>query len=95
MSEETQDVQASFLVSINHDGSLITQPVTIGVARKATTYDIYQASKQLSSEIEEMLLADRLAKHILAAMQPVDPAEEQRRKIAEALSERGIDPSQA
>lgn len=92
---ENPDAQASFVVSINNDGSLTTQAVTVGVARKATTYDIYQASKQLASEIEEMLLADRIAKHLLAAMQPSDPAEEQRKKISEALSERGIDPTQA
>lgn len=95
MTEETPDVQASFIVSINHDGSLTTQAVTVGVARKASTYDIYQSSKQLYSEIEELLLADRLAKHIIVALQPANPAEEQRKKIAEALSERGIDPSQA
>lgn len=95
MSEEKPDVQASFVVALNHDGSLTTQAVTVGVARKATTYDIYQASKQLASEIEEMLLADRIAKHLIAAMQPVDPADEKRKKIADALSERGIDPTQA
>ena len=90
-----EDLQASYVVEINKDGSITTQPVTVGVARKATTYDIYQTSKQLFSEIEEMLLADRIAKHLIAAMQPADPSEEQRKKIAEALSERGIDPSQA
>jgi hypothetical protein len=95
MAEDTPDAQASYVVTINTDGSITTQAVTVGVARKATTYDIYQTSKQLSSEIEELLLADRIAKHLLAAMQPTDPAEEQRKKIAEALSERGIDPSQA
>jgi hypothetical protein len=95
MAEETPDVQASYVVAINHDGSVTTQALTVGVARKATTYDIYQTSKQLSSEIEEMLLADRIAKHIVDAMQPANSTEEQRKKIAEALSERGIDPSQA
>lgn len=90
-----EDLQASYVVEINKDGSITTQPVTVGVARKATTYDIYQTSKQLFSEIEEILLADRIAKHLIAAMQPADPSEEQRKKIAEALSERGIDPSQA
>lgn len=95
MSEEKADVQASYVVSINHDGSITTQAVTVGVARKATTYDIYQTSKQLASEIEELLLADRIAKNIIAAMQPANPSEEQRKKISEALSERGIDPSQA
>lgn len=90
-----EDLQASYVVEINKDGSITTQAVTVGVSRKATTYDIYQTSKQLASEIEELLLADRIAKHLIAAMQPADPAEEQRKKIAEALSERGIDPSQA
>jgi hypothetical protein len=95
MAEDTPDVQASYVVAINHDGSLTTQAVTVGVARKATTYDIYQTSKQLASEIEEMLLADRIAKHLIEAMTPVNPSEEQRKKIADALSERGIDPTQA
>ena len=90
-----EDLQASYVVEINKDGSITTQSVTVGVSRKATTYDIYQTSKQLASEIEELLLADRIAKHLIAAMQPADPSEEQRKKIAEALSERGIDPSQA
>lgn len=95
MTEEKPDVQASYLVAINHDGSITTQAVTVGVARKATTYDIYQTSKQLASEIEELLLAERIAKHVLTAMQPIDPAEEKRQKISDALSERGIDPTQA
>lgn len=90
-----EELQASYVVEINKDGSITTQAVTVGVTRKATTYDIYQTSKQLASEIEELLLADRIAKHLIAAMQPADPSEEQRKKIAEALSERGIDPSQA
>ena len=95
MTEEKPDVQASYVVAINLDGSLTTQAVTVGVARKATTYDIYQTSKQLASEIEELLLADRIAKQIVEALQPANPSEEQRKKIAEALSERGIDTSQA
>lgn len=95
MAEEKPDVQASYVVAINHDGSITTQALTVGVARKATTYDIYQTSKQLYSEIEELLLADRIAKHIIEAMQPANPSEEQRKKIADALSERGIDPTQA
>jgi hypothetical protein len=95
MAEEKADVQASYVVAINHDGSITTQALTVGVERKATTYDIYQTSKQLYSEIEELLLADRIAKQIIEALQPANPSEEQRKKIAEALSERGIDPSQA
>ena len=93
MAEQTPDVQASYVVSINNDGSLTTQAVTVGVARKATTYDIFQSSKQLAAEIEELLLADRIAARIVAALKPPTPEEEQKARIKDALSERGIDPS--
>ena len=95
MTEETPKIQAAYTVVIKADGTLETIPVTDGVSRTATTYDIYQTSKQLVSEIDDFLLADRVAKAVVEALQPVSPSEQQRAKIAEALSERGIDPTKA
>ena len=88
-------IQAAYSVLIRLDGSLETLPVTEGVVRTATTYDIYQTSKQLASEIEDYLLVDRVAKAVVDALKPANPSEEQRAKITEALSERGIDPTKA
>jgi hypothetical protein len=95
MTEETPQIQAAYSVVIKADGTLETIPVTEGVGRIASTYDIYQTSKQLVSEIDDFLLAERVAKAVVEALQPVTPSEQQRAKIAEALSERGIDPTKA
>jgi len=95
MTEETPKIQAAYSGVIKLDGTLETIPVTEGVGRVATTYDIYQTSKQLVSEIDDFLLAERVAKAVVDALQPVPPSEQQRAKIAEALSERGIDPTKA
>jgi hypothetical protein len=95
MTEETPQIQAAYSVVIKADGTLETIPVTEGVGRIASTYDIYQTSKQLVSEIDDFLLAERVAKAVVDALQPVPPSEQQRAKIAEALSERGIDPTKA
>ena len=95
MTEETPQIQAAYSVVIKADGTLETIPVTEGVGRIASTYDIYQTSKQLVSEIDDFLLAERVAKAVVDALQPVNPSEQQRAKIAEALSERGIDPTKA
>ena len=82
--------QAAYIVTINDDGSLSTEAVDIdkGVARKATTYDIYQTSKELATEIETQMLADRVARRVVAALQPSDPSAETRAKIIEALNDR-------
>jgi hypothetical protein len=95
MTEDAPKIQAAYTVVIKLDGTLETIPVNEGVMRSATTYDIYQTSKQLVSEIDDFLLADRVAKAVVDALQPVPPSEQQRAKIAEALSERGIDPTKA
>ena len=95
MTEETPKIQAAYTVVIKADGTLGTIPVTENATRSATTYDIYQTSKQLVSEIDDFLLAERVAKAVVDALQPTNSSEQQRAKIAEALSERGIDPTKA
>ena len=96
MSDEKK-VQIAYTVGINLDGSIFTDPIPAGenVERQATTFDVYQTSKELVSDIESQLLADRIAKLVVAHMQPKDAASEIKAKIIDALSDRGIDTSQA
>ena len=86
--------QAKYMVTINDDGSINTESMEIaeGIMRQATTFDIYQTSKELVSEIEHRLLADRVANAVARLLQPVDPSAEIKSKIIDALSDRGIKP---
>jgi hypothetical protein len=88
--------QAIYTVTINDDSSITTvsQAAGEGVARQATTFDIYQSSKELVSEIDNQLLAERVAKLVLNGIRPTDPSAEIRAKIIDALSDRGIEPTQ-
>lgn len=85
--------QVRFTVTVNDDGSIVTEstPVGEGVSRQATTFDIYQASKELMSEIDSQLLAGRIAKMVISQIQPIDQSAEIKAKIIDALSDRGID----
>ena len=89
--------QAKYMVTINDDGSINTESMEIaeGIMRQATTFDIYQTSKELVSEIEHRLLADRVANAVARLLQPVDPSAEIKSKIIDALSDRGIDTPKA
>jgi hypothetical protein len=84
-------MQAAYTVYINDDNSITTSIIEEGVSRKANTFDIYQTSKELVSDIESQLLADRIARTVVAQLQPKDAAEEIKSKIINALSDRGID----
>jgi capsular polysaccharide biosynthesis protein len=90
-------IQAGYTVIINEDGTIRTQvlPVDENTMRQATTFDIYQTSKELVSDIESQLLADRVARTVLANLQPKDSAAELKEKLLNALSDRGIDTPQA
>jgi capsular polysaccharide biosynthesis protein len=90
-------IQAGYTVIINEDGTIRTQvlPADEKVIRQATTFDIYQTSKELVSDIESQLLADRVARTVLANLQPKDSAAELKEKLLNALSDRGIDTPQA
>ena len=84
---------ASYIVRIKEDGSFETTPIQAGdnIARTATTFDIYQCSKELVHNIETQLLADRI---VDALMAQIDPEDEKRARITSALNERGINPQQ-
>jgi capsular polysaccharide biosynthesis protein len=93
----TNKIQAGYTVVINEDGTIKTHvlPADENVQRTATTFDIYQTSKELVSDIESQLLADRVARTVLANLQPKDSAAELKEKLLNALSDRGIDTPQA
>lgn len=94
MSEPAMEkYTASYIVRINEDGSITTTPIQAGetIARTATTFDIYQCSKELVHNIETQLLADRIVDTLMAQS---DPALEKRSRLTSALNERGINPQQ-
>ena len=94
---EAQSFNTGYVTVINEDGTLQTfllkadEDFSIKVNRDATTYDVYNASKITAEDIEQQLLADRVARTVLANLQPKDAAEEIKSKIINALSDRGID----
>ena len=90
-------IQAAYTVGIRLDGTVFTEVLEPSevIQRKATTFDIYQTSRELVSDIESQLLADRVARTVLASLQPKDNVAEFKEKLINALSDRGIDTPQA
>jgi len=90
-------VQVAYTVGIRLDGTVFTEVLEPSevVQRRATTFDIYQTSRELVSDIESQLLADRVARTVLASLQPKDNVAEFKEKLINALSDRGIDTPQA
>lgn len=80
--------QAAYVVFIGDDGLITTEIITKDVQRPATTFDIYQTSKELASDIESQILAERVARRVVASLTPADPSAETRAKIIDALNER-------
>jgi len=93
MSDEQHKVVAGYTVLIELDGTITTHalPADEQIQRQATTMDIYSTSKELATNVETFLLADRVAQAVVQALQPVNPSSEMKEKIREALSDRGIE----
>jgi hypothetical protein len=94
---ENEMVQVAYTVGIRLDGTVFTEVLEPSevIQRRATTFDIYQTSRELVSDIESQLLADRVARTVLASLQPKDNVAEFKEKLINALSDRGIDTPQA
>lgn len=94
MTEEVPVVNSAYIVILNEDGSMSTtllqpgQPVHLDVRRASTTYDVYASSKELVSDIEGQLMADRIAKTVISQLMPPKPEDVAKARIAEALAER-------
>jgi hypothetical protein len=94
---ENEMIQVAYTVGIRLDGTVFTEVLEPSevVQRRATTFDIYQTSRELVSDIESQLLADRVARNVVASLQPKDNVAEFKEKLINALSDRGIDTPQA
>ena len=79
---------AAFTVIMNEDGSISTQMHEEDVQRKAGIYDVFTCCKELVSNIEDQLLADRIATAVAAKLQPANAADEIKAKIINALNDR-------
>ncbi len=86
-------VQYSYTVIVDIEGAIHTQILEPSdkVIRRANTFDIYSTCKDLVSDIESQLLADRVARAVVASLQPTDSAKELRERLMSALSDRGIE----
>lgn len=95
--EERKPIWFAYTVLVSDDGSIHTQvsEPSDKVARKATTFDIYSTSRDLVSDIESQLLADRVAKTVVANLQPTDSAKELKERLLSALGDRGIETPKA
>ena len=90
-------IKTAFTVGIRLDGSIFTEILETNdvITQKATTFDIYQSCKEIVSDIDSQLLAERVARTVVASLQPRDSATELKEKLLNALSDRGIDTPQA
>ena len=79
---------AAFTVTMNEDGSISTKIHEEDVQRKASIYDVFTCCKELVSNIEDQLLADRIANAVAARLAPKDSAAELKAKIIDALNDR-------
>jgi hypothetical protein len=98
-NESTPNAVFRFTITSLTDGSLTTSVEPADeinrLVRTASTFDIYQSCKEISQDIESMMLADRVAKAVVANIQPADSAKELRDKLLSALSDRGIETPKA
>ena len=88
------DVETFFVIEVNSNGSFTSSnklpEVAPEAARLATTYDIYQACKQITDEFENQILVERITKAVVAALNP--PQETVQDKVKDALKKRNINP---
>jgi len=82
-----------YVVTMNEDGTINTQAIEASesIRRKPTTYDVYVTSKEIADNIESQMLAERVANIVAALISPADPSAEIKKKLIDALSDRGIE----
>lgn len=87
-------VDYAFTVIVDTEGKITTNVIQPNeqVRRAASTFDIYQSSKELVSDIESHILADRVARLVTDKLQPKNAAEEIKAKIINALNDRKQEP---
>lgn len=89
-----ENVETFFVTVLNADGTLTTWnkiPENLPTeGRPANNLDIYNASKQIVDEFQNSMLADRVARQVIASLAPA--TQKVSDKVADALKERGINP---
>ena len=92
------EVQLAYLVSVGLDGAVNTTPVPVGatlnafkVQRQATSYDVFQTSKDITSHIESQLLADKVARTVAQMLTQDNYPANLKERILQALDDRGVD----
>jgi hypothetical protein len=87
-------VETYFIIHVNTNGSYTSSTAwpeqAPDVARVATTFDVYQACKQITAEFEAQILVDRITKSIANVLNPAVPTTQD--KVKEALKKRNIKP---
>jgi hypothetical protein len=81
-----------FVVGVEKDGNIQTYkelPANVTSDRQASTFDIYKVAKEIVSDIEASLLADRVVAGVMNAMAQRDMTVQER--IAQNLKERGVE----
>jgi hypothetical protein len=85
-------IDTYFISVINSDGTITTMPDFpeggLTKIRNVTNYDVYQTAKQIVDEFEATVLADKVARSVLQALNPDVPTVSD--KVKEALKERGV-----
>jgi len=94
---DSKAVLFAYSIGVHTDGTITTHfiPAAEDIERTANRYDVYVTSKELIADIENQLLADRVARAVAAQLAPKDEGKELREGLINALRDRGIDPLQS
>jgi len=89
---EKKEVEFYFVVAVEKDGSIQTYrdlPEGIEAERPFNTLDVFKVSKEIVSDIEAQLLADRVISGVLSVMDSRERTVSE--KVSEALKARGVE----
>lgn len=92
MTNEKKEVEFFFIVAVEKDGTIQTyreMPEGLEPDRPFNTLDIFKVSKEIVSDIEAQLLADRVINGVMQVLQSREMTVSD--KVANALRERGVE----
>jgi hypothetical protein len=92
MAEPAKEVEFYFIVAVEKDGTIQTYrelPQGIEADRPFNTLDVFKVAKEIVSDIEAQLLADRVIGGVLQVLQSREQSVSE--KVANALKERGVE----
>lgn len=92
MTNETNNVEFFFIVAVDKDGTIQTyreMPEGLEADRPFNTLDVFKVAKEIVSDIESQLLADRVINGVLQVLQAREMTVSD--KVAAALKERGVE----